>query len=62
MKQSKNKKISELKMERNKARQQLRKAKLSSSEHQIIRELFMMFHHSLRQYSRARKAEERSLQ
>ena len=61
-KQSKSKNISELRMERNKARQQLRKAKHSSSDPQIIRELAIIFHHSLRQYSRARKAKECSLQ
>ena len=52
----------ELRLERNKARQQLRKARRSSSDQQEIRELAKRFHHSLRQFSRARKAERKSLQ
>ena len=60
--QSQSNSISELRMERNKARQQLRKAKRSSSDPQVIRDLSNTFHRSLRQYSRARKAEKSSLQ
>ena len=60
--QSQSNRISELRMERNKARQQLRKAKHSSSDHQVIRNLSNTFHRSLRQYNRGQKAEKSFLQ
>ena len=53
---------SELRLKRNKARQQLRKAKRSSKDPQVIQDLANTFHYYLRQFSKAKKAERKSLQ
>ena len=52
----------ELRLKRNKARQQLRKARRSSTDPQVIQHLANTFHQYLQQFSRARKAERKSLQ
>ena len=52
----------ELRLKRNKARQQLRKARRSSTDPQVIQHLANTFHQCLQQFSRARKAERKSLQ